>query len=129
MAIDLFWNNLTDLVVDKISETLGCYRRLEYIGLGKNRLKSVGSVGRMFERVGRWDLSSSGLEEYEEARGVRDQIVEKNKKLRALKKPEEGVPFLDAVSQEDGAVSKFFGVKFGRGDDVLLYELEIYQLE
>jgi hypothetical protein len=83
VSIDLFWNNLTDLLVDKISETLGEYRRLEYIGLGKNRLKSVGSIKGMFERIGRWDLSNQGFEEYEEMVRGRDQIVEKNKKLRA----------------------------------------------
>lgn len=103
VLIDLFWNNLTDAVVDKQTETLDVYRRLEYIGLGKNKLKGINSISQLFGKIGKFDQNAEELEKYEEDDIRRDAAQEKNKKLHALKKEEEPVPFLDPVSRDEGA--------------------------
>ena len=106
VMIDLFWNNLTGATIEKQTEVLTVYRRLEYIGLGKNKINSTNRIGKLLAKIGRYELNDEEYEQYLHDDKLKDNAIEKNKKLHALKKEEEPVPYIDPVSYEDGVSKK-----------------------
>lgn len=88
-------------VIEKFTEVQEVMRRLEYIGQGKNQLKSERQLRKLCEKIGKIELTQEQHDEHEEAVKNRHHIIEKNKKLRQLKKTEDIVPFLDPVYQDE----------------------------
>jgi len=71
-------------------------RSLEYLGLSKLRIDTE-MITPLFEMIGRFPFPEDQVENQLAELKKRDAIVEKNKKLKASKKPEEPVPQLDNI--------------------------------
>jgi len=56
----------------------------------------------MLSKIGKKNISKEQAAEYEAKVKEKFQIIEKNKKLRTLKKPESFVPVLDPMTEKDG---------------------------
>jgi hypothetical protein len=56
----------------------------------------------MLSKIGKREVAKSEIEDYEARLKDRNQIIEKNKKLRTLKKPEAFVPVIDPLSEKEG---------------------------
>lgn len=56
----------------------------------------------MLSKIGKKEISKDQIVEYEAQQKDKAQIIEKNKKLRTLKKPEAFVPVIDPLSEKDG---------------------------
>lgn len=74
-------------------------RTLEYVGLAKNNLVTA-DVQPLLGCFGRQPFPSENVAAYTQKVKERDLIIEKNKKLKASKKPEEQVPLLDALESK-----------------------------
>lgn len=73
-------------------------RTIEYLGLAKCKLENE-AVQHIFEQIGRIPFPQDQVEPHLAKLKARDQIIDKNKKLKASKKPEEPVPILDNIEQ------------------------------
>lgn len=76
-------------------------RTLEYLGMAKCNLTSV-DVLPLFDSIGRIPFPEEEVEAHLAKCKARDTIVEKNKKLKSSKKPEEPVPLIDNIEQVAG---------------------------
>jgi len=74
-------------------------RTLEYLGLAKNKLTAE-DVLPVINCFGKEPFPADQVETHQQELKKRDVIIEKNKKLRASKKPEEFVPVLDALESQ-----------------------------
>lgn len=74
-------------------------RVLEYVGLAKNNLVAA-DVLPLLKAFGRQPFPAENVAAYQTKLKERDTIVEKNKKLKSSKKPEEIVPLLDAIESK-----------------------------
>lgn len=98
--------NLDREYVDWLCEAMQSCRSLEYLGLSKLNL-STELVLPIFDQIGRFPFPEDQVENQLAELKKRDAIIEKNKKLKASKKPEEPVPQVDVIEQitrknEDG---------------------------
>lgn len=83
--------NLTVETSYAICDVLTANRSLEYLGMSK--LNLVGeNIVPFFEGIGRFPFPEDQVENQLAELKKRDAIIEKNKKLKASKKPEEPVP-------------------------------------
>ena len=78
-------------IIETLCDMMSANRSLEYIGLSKLNLNSK-ALDPIFNMIGRFPFPEDQVEEHKAALKARDVIVEKNKKLKASKKPEEPVP-------------------------------------
>ena len=90
--------DLTPDAILQISDILANNRILEYLGLSKLNL-STEDVTPLFGLLGRFPFPADEVEGHLAKLKARDVIVEKNKKLKSQKKPEEPVPVLDNIEQ------------------------------
>lgn len=97
-VLDLSYNPITKDSIHYLSEMLEVNRTLEYIGLAKCKLQTAQAV-KLFEQIGRLPFPQEQAEPHQGKLKARDAILEKNKKLKASKKPEEPVPQLDMIEQ------------------------------
>lgn len=97
-VLDLSYNPITKDAINSLSELLDVNRNLEYIGLAKCKL-DASNVARLFEHIGRIPFPQDQVDAHQGKIKARDAIIEKNKKLKASKKPEEPVPQLDMIEQ------------------------------
>lgn len=106
-VIDISSNtDLSGEAVSKMGEVLDENRTLEYFGLAKLNLENE-HVVPLISLIGKFPFPADQVESHLAELKKRDAIVEKNKKLKASKKPEEPVPQLDDIEQiskknEDG---------------------------
>lgn len=99
-VIDLSHNNFTGKCVNScLKNVFETNRTLEYVGLAKNNLQS-GDVQPLLKAFGRQPFPAENVPAYQLKIKERDAILEKNKKLKASKKPEEVVPLLDALESK-----------------------------
>lgn len=109
--IDLQGNQLGNELLDLFAEVLARYDLLEFIGAGNNGLNSLvrasqqEKVSRLLEGVGRREVDAEFVAKYNERVRERGLIIEKNKKLRTLKKPEDYVFPMDTLAYSDEAKS------------------------
>ena len=75
-------------------------KTLEFIGLAKNNL-TMADLQPLIDCMGKKPFPEEEADAYLKKMKERDAIVEKNKKLKASKKPEEPVPLLDNIEQQD----------------------------
>ena len=99
--LNLFKNELTDNSIKVFGETLLVNRRLEEINLGNNHLTDL-SMNILKTNYGKFEMNETDLEEYKKAEKERQDIIKQNTKLKASKKPELEVPFLDEMRNIDG---------------------------
>lgn len=95
--LDLHGNKLGDAVVGMLAKTLAVCDTIEAIGLGANCLSDVNALENLLAKVGKAEVGKDWLAKYEERLRERNLMLEKNKKLRSLKKPEEYVFYLDEL--------------------------------
>ena len=81
---------------------------LEYLGLGNNNLSNLELLEKMLSKIGKKNISKEQAVEYEAKVKEKIQIIEKNKKLRTLKKPEAFVPVLDPMTEKEGQNCIYF---------------------
>lgn len=81
-----------------IIDVMTANRSLEYLGLSKLSLVADNIIP-FFEGIGRFPFPEDQVENQLAELKKRDAIIEKNKKLKASKKPEEPVPQLDNIEQ------------------------------
>ena len=82
--------------LDALAEIMNGNRMIEYFGLSKLNLTTE-MVVPLFGLIGRFPFPADRVEDHLKELKARDAIVEKNKKLKAQKKPEEPVPQLDNI--------------------------------
>ena len=73
-------------------------RTLEYLGLAKNSLTTE-DVAPLLGNMGKVLFAPEQVEAHQEKIKQRNAIIEKNKKLKQQKKPEEPVPIVDNIEQ------------------------------
>lgn len=95
-------------VFDYFAELLESYNLLEYIGLGNNNLSNLGKLSNFLSKVGKKEVNEEYFETYQERIKTREKIIEKNKKLRTLKKTEVFVPIIDPLTTKDGVHYVYF---------------------
>ena len=81
-----------------MGEVLDENRTLEYFGLAKLNLENE-HVTPLISLIGKFPFPADQVESHLAELKKRDAIIEKNKKLKAGKKPEEPVPQLDDIEQ------------------------------
>ena len=75
-------------------------KNLESIGLAKNKLTSQLPFVEFFSYCGRKKMTVDELTAYNQKFKEKELIMARNNKQRAVKKPEEPVPWLDPVEQD-----------------------------
>lgn len=83
--------DLTSKSLEALAEILNGNRSIEYFGLSKLNL-TADMVIPLFNLIGRFPFPADEVENHLKEMKARDAIVEKNKKLKSQKKPEEPVP-------------------------------------
>ena len=84
--------------LESLAEIMNNNRSIEYFGLSKLSL-TTDMVKPLFNLIGRFPFPADEVEEHLKNLKARDAIVEKNKKLKSSKKPEEPVPQLDDIEE------------------------------
>ena len=82
--------------IECLTDMISANRFIEYLGLSKLNIDTT-SIKPLFNSIGRFPFPEDKVEEQKAALKNRDAIIEKNKKLKASKKPEEPVPQLDDI--------------------------------
>ena len=80
--------------MSEFASVLEFNRSLEYLGLSKNRLTTE-DVLPLLAKLGKIPFANEQVEFHTNELKKREVTIEKNKKLKATKKPEEPVPVLD----------------------------------
>jgi hypothetical protein len=103
-VLDVSYNNLTKITIDNLKELICDHNKtLEFVGLAKNNLKLT-DIQELIDCIGKKPFPEEEAEAHIKKMKERDAIIEKNKKLKASKKPEEPVPLFDDIEQqEDGS--------------------------
>ena len=92
--LDLSSNRFTGKCVSEFASVLDFNRTLEYLGLSKNNLTTE-DVLPILAKIGKIPFANEQVEYHTNELKKREATIEKNKKLKASKKPEEPVPVLD----------------------------------
>lgn len=98
-VLDLSSNRFSGEAVRDIAIVFEVNRNLEFVGLAKNNLKTE-DVLPMLKCLGRQPFPADKVAQHQAELKARDAIIEKNKKQKAAKKPEEPVPVLDNLESE-----------------------------
>ena len=104
-VLDLSYNKFSGDSVHGFSQVFEQNRSLEFLGLAKNNLTTEDIVP-LLSSFGKVPFPADQVEAYQAELKKRDVIIEKNKKLKASKKPEEPVPILDSLESEPGKDSE-----------------------
>lgn len=104
--IDLYGNSLGDEIMPSVTSMLNRYDLIEFIGLGKNSLNSTENVKLLLDCVGKRVITPEEYAKYQDRVKERNLIIEKNKKLRTLKKPEDFVFHIDTLSYNEETKSR-----------------------
>jgi|TARA_B110000305_G_C19367194_1_gene602532 hypothetical protein len=87
---------LSGSVVEGFAEVMASNRTIEYLGLSKLGLSNE-QILPILDSVGKFPFPEDQVENQLAEIKKRDAIIEKNKKLKASKKPEEAVPQVDNI--------------------------------
>ena len=99
--LNLFRNNLTNECIKVFCEMIEINNKLEDINFGRNHLTDE-SLDLIKENYGIFLMTQEEVEEYGKLAKERQDIINKNMKLKASKKPELEVPHLDEMKEIDG---------------------------
>ena len=98
---------LTDRAAEYLCSYVQDYKWIDSIGLGMNKIRRLSIFKPLFDRLGVVEASKADFDQFVYAGKQRDTIVQKNQKLKAVKKPEEPLPYLEDVVLDE-ATGKFF---------------------
>ena len=104
-VLNLFKNNLTDECIKTFSDMILVNRNLEEINFGNNMLTDE-ALNLIIKNYGKFKLNTEEVEEYKRLDKERQDIIKQNAKLKAAKKPEIEVPYLDELKEIDGEYYK-----------------------
>ena len=104
-VLNMFKNNLTDESIKTFSEMLLINRNLEEINFGNNYLTDT-ALDLIVKNYGTFKLNTEELEEYKKIEKERQDIIKQNAKLKASKKQEMEVPYLDELKEINGEYYK-----------------------
>jgi hypothetical protein len=107
--LNLFRNNLTNECINNFCEMITVNTQLEDINLGRNFFNDD-CLNLIKDNYGIFPMTQEEVDEYGKLAKERQDIINKNIKLKASKKPELEVPHLDEMKEIDG---KHFRVKNG----------------
>jgi hypothetical protein len=96
--LNLYNNCISSKSFTAFCSFLETNKKLEEVHLGKNLLVDEDLVS-LKKIVGKFLMSAEEVENYQKKSKERDAIIEKNKKLKNQRKPEEPVPFLEEMTQ------------------------------
>jgi len=100
-VLDISYNKITAASVETLRDLITSYNKnLEFIGLAKNNL-TFEDLEPLLSAIGKKPFPEDEADAHVKKMKDRDAIIEKNKKLKASKKPEEPVPILDDIEQQD----------------------------
>lgn len=97
-VLDISYNPITRESLNYIAETMETNRTLEYLGLAKCKFENE-DLYPIFHSIGKIPFPADQVDAHQAKLKQRDVIIEKNKKLKASKKPEEPVPIIDNIEQ------------------------------
>jgi hypothetical protein len=97
-VLNLFKNNLTDESIKTFSEMILVNKNLEEINFGNNSLTDE-ALALIVKNYGIFKMNPEELEEYKKLEKERQDIIKQNAKLKASKKPELKVPYLDEFKE------------------------------
>lgn len=106
-VLDLYANCLTDDSIHFLSEFIGEYRHIESFGFGGNKISNITCFNNFFIQCGRIEINQQDFLKLQGQHKNREKVIEKNNKLRTLKKPEEQVPYVDPI-EHDQATGKYY---------------------
>ena len=106
-VLNLFKNNLTDESIKVFSDMLLINKNLEEINFGNNNLTDE-ALELIVKNYGIFKMSPEEYEEYKKLEKEKQDIIKQNAKLKASKKPELEIPYLDEVKEING---EFYRVK------------------
>ena len=98
-VLDLSYNRLSPEAVRLLADLTGHNKTLEFIGLAKNNL-TLEDFKPLLDIIGRFPFDADGVDEHQKKIKERDQIAEKNKKVKPGN-PKEKVPGVDAIEQNE----------------------------
>ena len=98
-VLDLSYNKFSGEALQGFKSVFEQNRSLEFLGLAKNNLTTE-QVTPLLTCFGKVPLPADQADQYQAELKRRDTIVEKNKKLKQQKKPEEPVPILDQLETQ-----------------------------
>lgn len=76
--------------------------------MGNNNLSNLDKLAQFLNKVGKKEVNQEYFEKYQDKLKEKNQIIEKNKKLRTLKKEEIFVPVIDPLTTKDGVHHVYF---------------------
>jgi hypothetical protein len=101
-VIDISYNKITKESVEHFKDLTEHNKSIEFIGLAKNDL-TMADLQPLLDCIGKQPFPEEEADAHLKKMKERDTIIEKNKKLKASKKPEDPVPLIDDIEQqEDG---------------------------
>ena len=104
-VLNLFKNDLTDECIKTFSEMILVNRNLEEINFGNNLLTDE-ALDLIIKNYGIYKLTPDEVEEWKRIDKEKQDIIKQNAKLKAAKKPELEVPFLDELKEIEGEYYK-----------------------
>jgi hypothetical protein len=122
--LNLYKNNLTSKCIQSFCLMIEANKKLEELNIGGNFFTDD-DLGLFKNYVGKIPMSTEEVEIHNKKVKERDAIVEKNKKLKIQKKPEEPVPILDEVIQQG---ETFFTMKNNRLKNINLMQNSFSEL-
>ncbi len=100
-VLDLSYNSFSGKAVSQeFTAVFETNRTLEYVGVAKNNLETADIIP-MIKSFGRFPFPTDQVVAYQAKLKERDATIEKNKKLKASKKPEEPVPVMDLIESKN----------------------------
>ncbi|CAD8065547.1 unnamed protein product [Paramecium primaurelia] len=99
-VLDLYDNQLSKEAFNLIGTALKENTFLEQLGLAKNQINSLDQLSEIMQNVGKFLMSQDEYDDYRIKEKERDQIIERNKKVKK-KGTEEVVPVLETIQQFD----------------------------
>jgi hypothetical protein len=96
-VLNLYKNNLTSGCIPGLCGMLEVNRKLEEINLGANLFIDE-DLEVLKKYIGKLLIAGEDLENYNKKLKEKEAIIEKNKKLKTQKKPEEPLPFVEELT-------------------------------
>jgi hypothetical protein len=99
--LNLYLNNLTTKSMESFCQLLTVNKKIEDVNFGRNYLNDS-DLALLKEYIGKIPMSNEDVENHNKKLKERDAIIERNKKLKIMKKPEEPLPVIPDVENIEG---------------------------
>lgn len=110
-VLDLYANKITDKGIHFLGNFIQGYKNIKAFGFGANCIQDLDCFKDFFAKVGKIEITSDEYDSLVQEHKRREKIMEKNEKLRSLKKQEEQVPYVDPISF-DSATKKYYKTSY-----------------